>query len=74
MLNFKDNGTILSEILSSDDNLNEFSSFIKAKPNITALNLDNCNIGNIDIEKIKSLIKSINNSNITYLYQFPNLI
>jgi Leucine rich repeat/Leucine Rich repeat len=66
-LNFKDNGTILSEILSSDDNLNEFSSFIKAKPNITALNLDNCNIGNIDIEKIKSLIKSINNSNITYL-------
>ncbi|MCC8399315.1 MAG: hypothetical protein LN563_01885 [Rickettsia endosymbiont of Platyusa sonomae] len=63
-LNFEDEGTTLSEILSSDDNLNKFSSFINANPNITALNLDNCNI---DIGKIKLLIKPINNSNITDL-------
>ncbi|WP_425360853.1 MULTISPECIES: leucine-rich repeat domain-containing protein [unclassified Candidatus Tisiphia] len=66
-LNFKEKGTILPEILSSDDNLNEFSSFIQNSSHITALNLENCNINDMDIGKIELLIKSINNSNITYL-------
>ncbi|BFD46285.1 MAG: hypothetical protein DMENIID0002_09310 [Rickettsia endosymbiont of Sergentomyia squamirostris] len=53
-----------AELLNDNNNLQALSLFIKSNPNIVKLNLAGCNI---DSDKIKLLIDSINDSNITDL-------
>ncbi|WP_341747387.1 hypothetical protein [Candidatus Tisiphia endosymbiont of Dascillus cervinus] len=63
-LNFDDKAMILSNILSNQKSLEAFSSFIQRNERVSGLKLGKCKINS---DKIKLLIKPINNSNITIL-------